>query len=75
MADFSHLWNDLPFEERMRLMPCQIESQILHLTQARNVIVRSHKRTLAEMDDWIKNLERDLKKYPSPTPPVTEEEG
>lgn len=65
MSEFDHLWNDLPITERHRLMPTQIENQILHLKQSRNMVVKGHKRTLAEMDDWIKNLERSLKKYSS----------
>ena len=61
MSKFDHLWNDLPFEERMRLHPYQIESQILHLKQARALLVRGHQRNMAELNTWIKNLERGLR--------------
>jgi len=57
----THLWNDLPQAERHRLMPHQFESQIMYLEQARAVLVRGHHRTLAEMDNWIKNLKTGLK--------------
>ena len=56
MANHSHLWNDLPFEERNRLYPHMLESQILHLEQSRELLVRHHKQTLAELDKWIGNL-------------------
>ena len=59
---YSHLWNDLPFEERKRLMPYMIARQLLHVEQARLVIVRNHQRTLDEMDDHIKNLKDSLSK-------------
>lgn len=60
---YKKLWNDLAIEERKRLMPYQIESQILHLRQGREVAVRNHKRHLRELDDWIKNLEQELLRY------------
>jgi len=63
MSKHDKLWNDLPIEERERLMPHQVESQILHVRQCREVAVRNHKRHLRELDDWIKNLERELSKY------------
>lgn len=58
----THLWNDLPFDERSRLMPHQIESQILHLEQARLVFVSGHKRTLRELDSTISNLKDNLRR-------------
>jgi hypothetical protein len=60
MSKYSHLWNDLPIEVRKRLMPCLIESQILHLRQARELIVHHHAEELRELDSWIKNCERSL---------------
>ena len=58
----THLWNDLPIEERARLMPYEQESQVLHLCQVRNLMIRNHKRALAEIDDWIGNIQDDLPK-------------
>ena len=66
MAKFDHLWNDLPLDERKRLAPHQLESQIRHLKSARATIVKGHTRTLADMDQWIGNLEREIQKYPEP---------
>ena len=57
-----HLWNDLPFEERHRLMPYATECQIRHYKQMRQLAVRNHRRTLAEIDKWISNLESELPK-------------
>ena len=62
-SDFTHLWNDLPKEERQRLMPHQIETQILHIWQVKQAAIRAHKRYMKELDDWIANGERDLQKY------------
>lgn len=62
---FSHLWNDMPFDERLRLMPFEIESQIRHLKGARAIIVSGHNQTLAKMDKWIANLERSLRDHMS----------
>ena len=60
MSRHDHLWNDLPAEERHRLMPYQRQTHALHLRQVRSVLVANHKRTLAEIDAWIANIERDL---------------
>ena len=53
---YSHLWNDLPFEERKRLQPWAIETHLLHLQQTRAVIAKHHARMMAEIDDHIKNV-------------------
>ena len=58
--DFTHLWNDLPKDERHRLMPYEIESQVLHIWQTKQVAVRNHKRHMKELDDWMKNIVRAL---------------
>lgn len=60
MSDYSHLWNDLPKEERHRLMPHMIESQILHIEQTKLKAIRHHKRFLDDCNDQIKNLNRSL---------------
>lgn len=59
----THLWNDLPFEERERLMPYQIERQILHIWQVRQILERQHKATLADLDAWVSNIREELRKY------------
>lgn len=61
-SEHSHLWNNLPFEERKRLMPYQIQSQMLHVVQCREKAVRAHKRHMKELDDLLTNLERELKR-------------
>lgn len=58
----SHLWNDLPFEERSRLMPYMIQIHIRHLEQARALTVRAHRKQLREIDDLIADLKSDLEK-------------
>lgn len=59
-SNHSYLWNSLPKDERTRLMPYQIESQILHLWQARQVLINNHNRTLQDIDEWIASLRRGL---------------
>ena len=58
--NFDHLWNNLPFEERKRLMPHMIESQKLHIYQCKIKAIRVHKRHMKELDDWLSNLDREL---------------
>ena len=59
--NFEHLWNDLPFEERKRLMPAMIESQKLHIWQCKQKAISAHKKHIKELDSWIKNLDDELK--------------
>ena len=61
--DFSHLWNDLPFEERKRLMPHMIEAQKLHIWQCKQKAISAHKSNMRELDTWLDNLNKDLAKY------------
>lgn len=61
--DFTHLWNDLPFEERSRMMPYMVESQKLHIIQTKQKAIDAHNRQMREIDEWIKNLDRELDKY------------
>lgn len=61
MSKHNHLWNDMSLDERKRLAPYMLESQILHLRQARGIIVRAHAAELRELDEWIKNCERSLR--------------
>jgi predicted nuclease with RNAse H fold len=58
--DHSHLWNDLTFEERKRMMPYQIELHIRHLEQARRIMVAAHRKCLADIDDVISNCRNSL---------------
>lgn len=58
--EFSHLWNDLPFEERKRLIPHMIETQKLHIWQCKQKAKLAHKRHMKELDDWLKNLDSEL---------------
>ena len=54
---FSHLWNDLPLEERERLMPHMVECQKLHIWQCKQKAIASHRKHMRELDDWLKNLD------------------
>jgi hypothetical protein len=58
----THLWNELPFEERKRLHPYMAETHILHLEQTRTLIVAHHNKTLDELDRQIENIKLELKK-------------
>ena len=59
--DHTDLWNDMPFEERQRLMPHVIESQILHIWQCKQKAIKAHRAHMKELDEWMANLERELK--------------
>ena len=58
--EFGHLWNDLPMSERTRIYPFLIESKLLHLWQTRQLIIKGHERTLADLDAQMANLRRSL---------------
>lgn len=62
MGNHDHLWNDMPIEERRRLSPYMIETQILHLEQARAVLAREQARVLRELDNWIANCRDSLRR-------------
>ena len=57
-----HLWNDLPKTERERLMPHEMESQLLHIWQCKQKAIESHRRHMKELDAWMANIKRDLDK-------------
>jgi hypothetical protein len=61
MRKHAHLWNDLPDDERKRLHPYAIESQIVHLEQAKAKVIRGHQRTLDDFNSHIKNLKETLR--------------
>lgn len=61
--NFTNLWNDLPIDERKRLMPHMVESQKLHILQCKEKAVTAHKKHITELNDWIKNLDKELKEY------------
>tara|TARA_R100000544_G_C2225835_1_gene60614 strand:+ start:2533 stop:2736 length:204 start_codon:yes stop_codon:yes gene_type:complete len=58
--DYSHLWNDLPKEQRVKLMPHMIESQIMHIEQTKLKAIRHHKAFLDDCNSQIKNLKKSL---------------
>ena len=59
-SNFDYLWNDLPAEERKRLMPHIVESQKLHIWQCKQKAIAAHKRHMKELDDWLSNLDAEL---------------
>ncbi len=64
-SDFTHLWNDLPYEERERMMPYMIESQKLHLWQCKKKAIEAHKAHMTVLNDWMANLDQELSKLSS----------
>lgn len=57
-----HLWNNLPGEERARLMPHMLECQIRHIEQCKSKALRAHKSHMKELNDHIVNLQVALGK-------------
>ena len=55
-----HLWNGLPDDERKRLMPYMVEAQQLHIWQCKQKAIAAHKKHMAELDEWMANLDREL---------------
>ena len=62
-SDFSHLWNDLPEDERKRLMPHMVEAQKLHIWQCKQKAIAAHKKHMEQLDDWLWNLDDELRTY------------
>lgn len=60
--NFDYLWNDLPIDERKRLMPYMIESQKLHIIQCKNKAIAAHKKHMAEINDWLESLDQELRR-------------
>lgn len=58
---FNHLWNDLPFEERMRLMPHMLEMQKLHVWQCKQKAITAHKSHMKQLNDLMESLDKELK--------------
>lgn len=58
---FSHLWNELPEDLRLKLKPYSIEVQIRHIEMIRDMSIESHKKFVAELNTWIANLKRSQK--------------
>lgn len=58
----SSLWNDLSIDERKRLMPYQMETQILHIWQCKQKAIQAHKEHMKQLDDWMANIKQDLDK-------------
>lgn len=55
-----YLWNELHIDERKRLMPHQIENQILHIWQCKQKAIKAHKAHMKELDQWISNLYAEI---------------
>ena len=64
--NFDHLWNNLPFEERERMMPHMIESQKLHIWQCKQKAILAHKKHMKELDTWMASLDSELSKIQQP---------
>ena len=58
--DFSHLWNDLPDDERKRLLPHMIESQKLHIWQCKQKAIWSHQMHMKALNGQLANLDAEL---------------
>lgn len=58
--NFDHLWNDLPLDDRKKLMPHMIEAQKLHIWQCKQKAIRAHRSHMEELDTWMSNLDAGL---------------
>ena len=62
LKDYSHLWSDLPKEQRIKLMPHMLESQIMHIEQTKLKAIRHHKAFLDDCNAQIKNLKDGMRR-------------
>ena len=60
--DFDCLWNDLPIEERLRLMPYMMELQKLHIWQCKQKAIEAHNKHMKELDSVMTCLDDELKR-------------
>lgn len=60
--NYDHLWNELPDDERKRLMPHMIEAQIFHYEQCKHKAIKRHKDLMMDYSQHIMNLKRELKR-------------
>lgn len=60
--EYNHLWNDLPMEERERLMPHLVENQLLNIWQCKQKAIKAHKQHIKELDDWMASIKQCLDK-------------
>lgn len=58
--DFDYLWNDLPLDERDRLMPHMIEAQKLNVWKCKQKAVSAHRKHMKELDAWLASLDNEL---------------
>lgn len=58
----THLWNGMPLGERKRLMPYEMESQLLNIWQCKQKAIAAHRKHIKDLDDWMANIKRDLDK-------------
>ena len=61
--NFSHLFNDLPADERKRLIPFLLEDEIRSIWRCKNKAIAAHKRLMKEFDEKTRRLKKELGKY------------
>lgn len=55
-------FNSLPFENRKLFVDHSIHNHILHLEQCKDKVVRAHKKLMADYNDQIRNLKKELER-------------
>ena len=61
--NFSHLFNDLPDNERKRLIPFLLEDERRTIWRCKNKAIASHKRLMKEFDETTRYMKKELSKY------------
>ena len=62
MSGFDEIFNELPLQEREKLMPFLISEQIIHYEQCKMKAIKSHKALISDYNSHINNLKTELKK-------------
>ncbi len=63
MGEYSHRFNDLSYDERQKLIPYLIESQILHVKNCKFKALVAHRKLMDDYDKHINSMKEDLEAY------------
>ncbi len=61
-GNHTHLWNDLPKNERERLMPYMIEHQMLIIWQEKQRAISAHRSHMQSINEKLDCLNDELKR-------------
>jgi hypothetical protein len=60
MSTASQMFNDLPYGQRLIVVPVLIEAQILQIRRDQETATVAHRKFMKETNDHLRNLEKSL---------------